>query len=142
MYMRFNPLSHVRLSFRLSLVQLIDDMDSDYDVHEDTYDTYDPEEDYYGPLEDNEELGDGTDDDGDGDYIPGRRGVDDDDDDEDDFEEEDEDEDLDRQLDAEDAAEAMEDLHNIVEAEQEGERTTIAQLLQSSGALPTAALYP
>ena len=82
------------------------------------------------------------DDDGDGDYIPGRRGVDDDDDDEDDFEEEDEDEDLDRQLDAEDAAEAMEDLHNIVEAEQEGERTTIAQLLQSSGALPTAALYP
>ena len=59
-----------------------------------------------------------------------------------DFDEEDEEEDLDRQLDAEDAAEAMEDLHHVVEAEQEGERTTIAQLLQSSGALPTAALYP
>lgn len=108
-------------------------MQHEYDVDEGAYEMDDGEEAYDGL--DVYLGGEHDEDTDDGDYVPpyvGRQGVDDDDDDDDEEEEEDEeDEDLDRQLDAEDAAEAMEELANMTEAGNSG-HVNFAQLLEST----------
>lgn len=107
------------------------DMQHEYDVDEGAYEMDDDDEAYDGL---DAYVGGGHDEDTDDeDYVPpyvGRRGVDDDIDDDDD-EEEEEDEDLDRQLDAEDAAEAMEELANMTETGNAG-HMNFAHLLEST----------
>lgn len=107
------------------------DMQHEYDVDEGAYEMDDGDEAYDGL---DAYVGGGHDEDTDDeDYVPpyvGRQGVDDGDDDEEE-EEDEEDEDLDRQLDAEDVAEAMEELANMTETGNAG-HVNFAHLLEST----------